>query len=261
MVRVSAAASRALAARMSAIVEVPMRAASMAEVLASEPADAIAHMVGDLIAHAGDAASAQRLALDALLVVLADATRLGYERRAELYAAAVEAGQPEVALLLFDAAPLAPSAEALEQHLGDERPLTPTGRPLSLGERKALARSHRRDLLLQLMRDPHPDVVAVLIDNPHMTEADVLRLASRRPMLPAALAAIAASHRWRARSRVRRALVLNPFTPLPLAARLVTTLADRDLLGVAGDPALDERLRRHAGAIAARRRAAMADRG
>jgi hypothetical protein len=248
-------ASRTLAAQLQALAEPVMRAAAMAEMLATGPAEPVVHVVKDLIAQASDTASGPRLALDALVLVLSDGARLGYERRAELYAAAVEAELPEVALLLLDAAPPAPSAEKLERELGQERPLTPGGRPLPLGERKALARSHRRDLLLHLMRDPHPDVVAVLLDNPHLTESDVLRLASRRPMLPAALAAVAGSNRWRARLRVRCALVLNPFTPLPLAARLAITLGEADLRRVATDPALDERLRRHASGVLELRRA------
>jgi hypothetical protein len=248
-------ASRALAAQLQVLAEPVMRAAAMAELLAAGPVEGVVQLVKELIAQATDTASGPRLALDALVLVLSDGARLGYERRAELYAAAVEAALPEVALLLLDAAPPVPSAEKLERELGQERPLTPGGRPLPLGERKALARSHRRDLLLHLMRDPHPDVVAVLLDNPHLTESDVLRLASRRPMLPAALAAVAGSNRWRARLRVRCALVLNPFTPLPLAARLAITLGEADLRRVATDPALDERLRRHASGVLELRRA------
>jgi hypothetical protein len=245
-----------VAAHIQVLAEPVMRASAMAEMLAAGPAEVVVQLVKDLIGQAIDTASAPRLALDALVLVLSDGSRLGYDRRAELYAAAVEAGLPEVALLLLDAAPPLPGAEKLKRELGQERAVTPGGRPLALGERKALARAHRRDVLLHLMRDPHPDVIAVLIDNPHLTESDVLRLASRRPMLPAALAAIAASDRWRARLRVRCALVLNPFTPLPLAARLAITLGEGDLRRVAMDPALDERLRRHASRVLELRRAA-----
>src|SRR5687768_7622507 len=107
-----------------------MRVALMAEVLAEGPAAPLVLLVAALIARAGDAISDHRLALDAALLVLADG--LDYDRRAELYAAAVEAGQPEVALLLLDAAPLVPAAELLERQLGRERPLRPTGRALTL---------------------------------------------------------------------------------------------------------------------------------
>lgn len=254
--KVDPAATSALAARMSALLEPAMRAAAIAELLVDAPSEEVIHLLGGLIAQSGDAVSGHRLALDALLLVLADPDRIDYERRAELYAAAVEAGLPEVAMLFLDAAPRVPGTELLERQLDAERPVAPGGRPLSLGERKSLARSHRRDLLMQLLRDPHPDVIAVVVDNPHLTESDVLRLASRRPMLPASLAVIAACHRWRARSRVRRALVLNPFTPMQLAAQLATTLSDADLHRVHTDPSLADPLRRHASGILALRRPA-----
>lgn len=244
-----------LAARMNTLREPRMRVAAVAEALADGPPDDVAALLADLLARAGDAASGHRAALDAALLVLGDPERLGYERRAALYAAAAAADHADVALLLFDAAPPVPGTESILRHLDDERPLVPSGRPLTLGERKALARGHRRDLLLHLLRDPHPDVIAILLDNPHLTESDVLRLASRRPILPEALAAIFHCDRWRARPRVRRALVLNPYTPMPLAARAMATLGDADLDDAAVDGTLPEILRRHAAALRGRRRA------
>ena len=244
----------ALAARVRGIPEPRLRITAAAEALELPPGQAVA-LIDRLVALGGEERSGHRAALDAVLRVLADAGQLGYERRAELYAAAIEAGLAEVALLLMDAAPPAPGTEELERGAGEERPLAPRGRPLTLGERKALARGHRRELLLQLVRDPHPDVIAVLLENPRLTEPDVVRLASRRPMLPGGLAAIADSERWRGRPAVRRALVLNPCTPVPLAARLVTTLGDAELRAVARDPSLPGLLRAHAAGVLARRRA------
>ena len=249
-------AAAALAARLVAIPEPRMRAAAMAEALASGPAASAVRLLGDVIA-GGGASPGHRAAAFAAVAVLSDGGLLDYDRRAALYAAAIDAGDEEVALILLDAAPPAPGTEALERQLDAERPLAPRGRPLTLGERKALARGHRRELLLQLARDPHPAVIAVLLESPHLTEADVIHLASRRPMLPAALAAIAAAERWRVRPAVRRALVLNPMSPAPLVARLMLTLGDGDLEEAACEhPGLPERLRRHAAALLARRLAA-----
>jgi len=232
-----------------------MRVASVAEAIArATPADA-ARLLADLIAGACDATSGHRAALDAALEVLADPARLTYVFRAELYAAAREAELPEVALLLLDAAPKTRGTESLERHLDDERPLVPTGRPLTLGERKSLARGHRRDVLLHLLRDPHPDVVTVLLENPHLTEADVLRIAARRPVLADTLEAVAASRRWRARQALRRAIVFNPYARLPLAARLMAMMSDRELEEAARDVSLADALQRHAADLLRRRRA------
>ena len=67
---------------MTAIVEPPMRAAAMAEVMAAGPAQPVVRLLGELIARSGDAISGHRLALDAVLLALADPARLEYERRA-----------------------------------------------------------------------------------------------------------------------------------------------------------------------------------
>ena len=55
------------------------------------------------------------------------------------------------------------------------------GRPLTLGERKSLARTHDRSLIQRVVRDPHPDVVRILLDNPSLTEEDVVRVCAARP--------------------------------------------------------------------------------
>src|SRR5262249_48907305 len=94
--------------------------------------------------------------------------------------------------------------------------------------------------------DPHPAVVAILLDNPHVTEGDIMKVAAMRPAAPEALAKVAAHPKWSVRHAVKRALVLNPATPLADAIRLATTLRAAELAGLAGDPALPEPLRAHA---------------
>lgn len=106
------------------------------------------------------------------------------------------------------------------------------GRPLTLGERKALARRPDRQVLERLLADPHPDVVHRLLVNPRLTEADVLRLAARRPNRPELLAEIARSP-WIKRSRVRMAIMLNPDTPPAIAVPISGLLMRQELALVA----------------------------
>lgn len=103
------------------------------------------------------------------------------------------------------------------------------GRPLTLGERKSLARKPSRESTERLLRDPHPDVIRMLLVNPKVTEDDVLVLAARRPCRPDVLTQIARSPRWSHRPRIRIALVLNPDTPLDVAAPLVALLVRQEL--------------------------------
>jgi len=116
-------------------------------------------------------------------------------------------------------------------------------RPLTLGERKSLARGRDRKLLLRAIRDPHPDVAAILLANPTLTETDVRRMASRRPIDPAVLRQILAQPRWAVRYGVRLALVQNPHLPLDQALPLTALLRRRDARTLAAAPDLRAPLR------------------
>jgi uncharacterized protein (UPF0147 family) len=172
-----------------------------------------------------------------------------YATRQRLYEAALARQLPAIARLFLAASPHADLPRALEKQLGPERPLRPADRPLTLGERKALARTHLREKLTLLLRDPHPQVVAILLDNPHVTETDVIKIAAARPAVPESLAKVAAHPRWSVRHAIKRALVLNPATPLADAIRIATTLRAPELAEIAGDHSLPEPLRRHAAEI------------
>ena len=104
------------------------------------------------------------------------------------------------------------------------------GRPLTLGERRALARQPSRRVLDGLMRDPHPMVAAVVLENPRITEQDVLRMAALRPANPAVMSEIAKI--WSRRARVRMAVVLNPGAPPAVAVPMLALLTRPELAAV-----------------------------
>jgi len=116
----------------------------------------------------------------------------------------------------------------------DERRLATSreGKPLSLGERKALARRPSRSAMEKLLLDPHPMVIRNLLDNPRLTEDDVLRLAARRPGRSVVLGEIARHPKWSLRARVRLSLVLNPYTPAQAAVPFVRLLLRSELMEV-----------------------------
>jgi len=116
------------------------------------------------------------------------------------------------------------------------------GRTLTLGERKWLARRPDRDTIQRLLADPHPDVIFRCLRSPRMTEDDIVRLAAKRPGRGEVLAEIARS-RWAHRPRVRVALVMNPATPVELAARIAGLLLRPELELVAHSPAVLNGLR------------------
>ena len=103
------------------------------------------------------------------------------------------------------------------------------GRPLTLGERKSLARTHDRSLIQRVVRDPHPDVIRILLDNPSLTEEDVVRVCAVRPNDPRVLQTVYRHRRWVVRYRPRNAILRNPDTPLDTALLLAPLLRHVEL--------------------------------
>ena len=222
-----------LARRLAALPAARMRQATLHATLEALDDDAAARLCAELVRRGPDGApfDVALLALTALL----DEGALGYERHAELYAAARGLPDEQLGRLLLSSQPPPPGAPQPAAPLG--------GRELTLGERKSLARGRRREVLDRLLRDPDESVLAILLGNPRITEEDVVRLAARRPTTAAAQRTILRSERFIARYAVKRALVLNPYTPTDLAARLVVLLTRPDQKIVAQDPSLDDSVR------------------
>jgi len=102
------------------------------------------------------------------------------------------------------------------------------GRELSLGERKALARRPSRAAFDKLLRDPHPLVINQLLENPRLTEDDIVRVAARRPANIEAQRAIARTA-WLCRPRVRMSPIHNPGTPSAIAIPLLAACTRPEL--------------------------------
>lgn len=232
---------------LKAIREPVMRAARMAELLGGD-AEATVVFLHNLIVLSGSGLPGVGEALDAMSVAVGS-HQIDYNRRRHLYAAAADRGDLCVARLFVDVNPVADEVAELEASLDGSRALAPNSKPLTLGERKALARGRRSDTLLKLCADPHPQVVEILLGNPHLVEADVLTIASRRPALPDNQRLIFRADRWRPRYRVRRALVLNPYSPPALGMLLLPTIRGDDLTAIAADGQLPILLRQQAVAV------------
>ena len=238
-------------ARLKAIRDPRLRVLALVGALGDGDADAWVDALAAVItrAHGSDDADAAE-ALESITLATAEAA-MAYATRQRMYEAAVTRNKLSLARLFLAVSPPVDIPPQLKKQLGPERPLRPNDRPLTLGERKSLARTHRRDKLLMMIRDPHPDVVAILLDNPHVTESDIVRVAAARPAVPESLALVAAHPRWSVRHAIKRSLVLNPATPLAHAIRIATTLRGSDLAELAADHALPEPLRRHAADVLA----------
>lgn len=118
-----------------------------------------------------------------------------------------------------------------------------TGRELSVGERRSLARRPTRIQIERLILDPHPLVLEQLFKCPQLTEDDVVQIATRRPAQLPALDLLGQSTRWMARRRVRLSIILNPGSPQGLALPLVSTCRREDLHLIVGSTNLSTTIR------------------
>ncbi|MGD8861254.1 MAG: hypothetical protein PVI30_14700, partial [Myxococcales bacterium] len=114
---------------------------------------------------------------------------------------------------------------------------------------KALARRNDRDLITRVLRDPHPDVIRILLGNPALTEEDVVRLWARRPASREVQREVFGSPRWIVRYTVKTALVLNPYTPVDVALQIAPHLKAQDLRRVARSNDLRTELRQACGQL------------
>jgi hypothetical protein len=216
------------------IVDAALRVAYLKSFILDSDTEEIAAVLEIICARAEQADLPAREALIAVIDALQEPACAGAVQR--IREAAV--GVPHLALERIVRQPVvtSPPPRDVPEPEADRVPDYGKGRPLTLGERKSLARRPDRGNVDRLLRDPHPDVIRQLLANPRLTEDDLLPLAARRPCRPDVLTEIARSPRWSHRPRIRIALVLNPDTPLDVAGPIVALLVRQELRLVATSP-------------------------
>jgi hypothetical protein len=209
-----------LARRIMGMLDAQMRTAYLRHTLLTMPP----HEVADLLSIARAYAEARQPRHAELLTCMSLALSHETCRSLRQAVAAVLSGrdEPSLARSLCESGPL-------EDEEAQRIPDFGMGRPVTLGERKSLARRNDRELIARVLRDPHPDVMRILLGNPRLTENDVLRLCARRPVASEVLREVWKSARWIVRYPIKVALVLNPYTPLDIGLQLVPHLHGQDV--------------------------------
>ena len=114
---------------------------------------------------------------------------------------------------------------------------------VALGMKKTLGRLGNRDLVNRLLHDQDPTVIRQILDNPGLTEDQVVRIAAKRPTSDLVLREISRSAKWTTRYRVQRALIFNPYTPTDISVRFVPLLLRQDLVEIRRSNSLHVELR------------------
>jgi len=124
---------------------------------------------------------------------------------------------------------------------------------LPLGQKIALARRGPTRVAGALVAEGHPKVLAVALNNPFLTESQVLKALAREKTQLRAVQAIAAHPKWSQTYNVRLALVRNSSAPLATVLAFLPPLTASDLRELAAPGIVPENLRNYLHAEVLRR--------
>ncbi len=167
--------------------------------------------------------TAERILLEVVMFAVASDVWTA-EQRHQLLEKALEANNRLICLLF--GGDLLYEENHLEQNL--PVPAYQNERVLSLGERKSLARKLDRKGIGLALRDTHPSVIENILNNPKITENDVVFIAARRPTSATVLASVGVHPKWRVSRNIATTLVLNPQTPTRTALSLLHIISLED---------------------------------
>jgi len=246
---------RRLERQVSTLRESQMRRAVTVEAVQHLEANDLVAMLVLMMARARSGSGRARAVLQQLALEPTVFRDMPYARVEAAYQAAQDSRLDGVARFFLSAA-LSPGANGDDRYIGNRH------LDLPLGTRRAAARGSDRYKLDRLLHDRDHRVIGILLDNPRITERDAVRIAAMRPTRPEVLETVARHTRWSSRYRVRKALACNPWTPAPIARRLLPTLMRQDLrhaleAGVLPDELLPEVRRMLGGRDADVRKAAL----
>lgn len=116
---------------------------------------------------------------------------------------------------------------------------------LPLGQKITLARRGPARVCGALVAEGHAQVIPVALDNPHLTEAQILKALSRDKLPVTVIPAIIQHRKWSITYNVRLALVRHPSSPLATILGYLPELTVSDLRELAAPGIVSENLRRY----------------
>ena len=116
---------------------------------------------------------------------------------------------------------------------------------LPLGQRITLARRGPARVAGALLATGHVQVLEIALDNPRLTEAQVLKVLWREKLPQAVVLTVANHRKWSQSYNVRLALVRNTCTPLSLVLGFLPHLTIADLRELAAPGVVPENLRKY----------------
>jgi hypothetical protein len=124
---------------------------------------------------------------------------------------------------------------------------------LPLGQKITLARRGPARVAGALLAEGHAQVLEVVLDNPYLTEAQILKVLSREKLPANVVPAISQHRKWSATYNIRLALVRHPASSLSSILGYLPELTLSDLRELAAPGIVPETLRKYLQAEVKRR--------
>jgi hypothetical protein len=124
---------------------------------------------------------------------------------------------------------------------------------LPLGQKITLARRGPARIAGALLAEGHAQIISIVLDNPYMTEAQILKALSREKLSTAVIPAISHHRKWSITYNIRLALVRHPSAPLATVLAYLPELTVSDLRDLAAPGIVIESLRKYLQAEVQRR--------
>ncbi len=116
---------------------------------------------------------------------------------------------------------------------------------MPLGQRITLARRGPSRVAGALVADGHAQVMPIALENPYLTEAQVLKALAREKVPVVVVQALANHRKWSQRYNVRLAIVRNASTPISIILGFLPHLTVNDLRVLAEPGIIAENLRKY----------------
>jgi hypothetical protein len=116
---------------------------------------------------------------------------------------------------------------------------------LPVGEKLTLARRAPSRIAGAVLAEGHAQAIKLALDNPFLTESQVLKVLAKAGIPGRVVGAIAQHPKWSCQYNVRAALVRNPQTPAMLVRSFLPDLTLRDLRDISGLKGLAPHLKKH----------------
>ena len=124
---------------------------------------------------------------------------------------------------------------------------------LPLGQKITLARRGPARVAGALLAEGHAQIISIVLDNPYMTEAQILKALSRERLPIAVIPAIVQHRKWSISYNIRLALVRHPAAPLATILSYLPQLTVSDLKELAAPGIVPPALRKYLQAEVQRR--------